>query len=102
MDTFMLSLPHRFLDVEAAEDTVIKIIIDTEISGQWFLIRNNNAWQLTTTAFDHHDASIKFEPDTAWKLFTKGIKPEAGKAASVISGNERLIEPVLKLAAVMA
>jgi hypothetical protein len=102
MDTFMLGLPHRFRDVEAAEDTVIKIIINTEIGGQWFLIRKNHAWRLTTTAFDHHDASITLEPDTAWKLFTKGIKPEAGKAASVISGNERLIEPVLKLIAVMA
>jgi hypothetical protein len=42
------------------------------------------------------------EPDTAWKLFTKGIKPEAAKSVSIISGNEHLIEPALKLIAVMA
>ena len=48
------------------------------------------------------DASVTLEPDTAWKLFTKGIKPEAAKSASNISGNEQLIEPALKLIAVMA
>lgn len=102
MDTFMRGLPYRYRDVRAAEDTVVKIIINSEIGGQWFMIRNNSGWQLTTAAVERHDASITLEPDTAWKLFTKGIKPEAGKAASIITGNEQLIEPVLMLIAVMA
>jgi uncharacterized protein (TIGR03083 family) len=102
MDTFMQAMPYRYRDLQAAENTVIKIIISTEIGGEWFLIRNNNTWQLTTVAIEHPDASIILEPDTAWKLFTKGIKPEVAKAASIISGNEQLIEPALKLIAVMA
>ena len=102
MSTFMRGLPFRYKDVRAAEDTVVKITINSEIGGQWFLIRKNSSWQLTTAVVEHPDASILLEPDTAWKLFTKGIKPEAGKAASTISGNEQLVEPVLMLVAVMA
>ncbi len=102
MDTFMRAIPHRYRDVHAAENTVIKIIVSTEIGGEWFLIRNNNTWQLTTVEIEHADASIILEPDTAWKLFTKGIKPELAKSTSIISGNEQLIDPALKLIAVMA
>ena len=102
MDTFMRGMPHRYRDVQAAENSLVRITISTEIGGQWFLIRNNNAWQLTTNAVELPDASVTLEPDTAWKLFTKGIKPEAAKSASIISGNEQLIEPALKLIAVMA
>ena len=101
MNTFMRGMPYTYRDVQVEENTVIKIIINTEIGGEWFLIRNNGAWQLTTAALEHHDASITLEPDTAWKLFTKGIRPEAGKAASIISGNEQLTGPVY-LIAVMA
>ena len=102
MDTFMRGLPHKYRDVQAAENTVVKVIISTEIGGQWFLIRNKNEWLLTTAKVEQDDASITLEPDIAWKLFTKGIKPEIAKATSVITGNEQLIEPALKLIAVMA
>ena len=102
MNTFMRGMPYRYRDVQAEENTVIKIIINAEIGGEWFLIRNNGAWQLTTAAVEHHDASVTLEPDTAWKLFTKGIRPDAGKAASIISGNEQLTGPVFMLIAVMA
>jgi uncharacterized protein (TIGR03083 family) len=102
MDTFMRGLPFRYRDIRAAENSVVRITISTEIGGQWFLIRTDNAWELTTTAVDHPDASITLGPDTAWKLFTKGIKPEAAKSASVISGNEQLAEPAFKLIAVIA
>ncbi len=84
------------------EDSVVEIIINAEIGGQWFLIRNNNAWQLSKTAVENPDASISLDPDTAWKLFTKGIKPEAAKAASVTTGHENLTEPAFRLIAVMA
>ncbi|HSZ34383.1 MAG TPA: hypothetical protein VK772_13800, partial [Puia sp.] len=102
MDTFMRGLPHRYRDVQAADNTAVKIVIKTEIGGQWFLIRNNNEWLLTTAKVEQDNASITLEPDIAWKLFTKGIKPEIAKATSVITGNEQLIEPALKLIAVMA
>ncbi len=102
MDTFMRGLPHRYRDIQVAENTVVKIVIDTEIGGEWFLIRNNNTWQLTPVAIEYPDASITLEPDTAWKLFTKGIKPEVAKSSSTISGDEQLIEPALRLIAVMA
>jgi len=102
MDTFMRGMPHRYREVPAAEGTVVKITVNTELGGQWLLIRNNNAWQLTKAAVENPDAGITLEPDMAWKLFTKGINPQTAKATSIITGNEQLAEPAFRLIAVMA
>ena len=52
MDTFMRGLPHRYRDVQAEENTVVKIVIDTEIGGEWFLIRNYNPpWQFNNICY---------------------------------------------------
>lgn len=41
-------------------------------------------------------------PNTAWKVFTKGISPETAIQEVTIEGNEELASVVLTLVAVMA
>jgi hypothetical protein len=41
-------------------------------------------------------------PDTAWKLFSKGIKPEQAFEKIEILGDKKMGEVVLKMVSVMA
>ena len=42
-----------------------------------------------------------FDEDLAWRLFTKGVKPEAARAHVVISGDERLALPALGMISII-
>jgi uncharacterized protein (TIGR03083 family) len=102
IDTFMQALPHTYRDIKAAEDTVIKITVTTEIGSDWFLIRNNATWKLSYTADFEPTTTVSIPPAIAWKLFSKGItSADAGKDVA-ISGDEILGEKVLAMVSVMA
>jgi hypothetical protein len=45
---------------------------------------------------------LLMDPDTAWKLFTKGITPTTAKEKVNIDGNLEIADVALKLIAVMA
>ena len=102
MDTFMRGLPYTYRNTRAEEGTTIQFTIDTEIGGSWFISRNNNGWQLSQQAHSVIHASLIIQPDTAWKLFTKGISPAVAMETSLISGDEKLAVVGLTLVAVMA
>jgi uncharacterized protein (TIGR03083 family) len=102
IDTFMQALPHTYRNIKAAEDTVIKITVTTEIGGDWFLIRNNVTWKLSYTTDFEPTTTVSIPPGIAWKLFSKGItSANAGKDIA-IRGDELLGEKVLTMVSVMA
>ena len=102
IDTFMQALPHTYRDVTADEDTIIKIIVSTEIGGCWFLVRKNNAWKLSYTAEFEPSTTVNISPNIAWKLFSKGISSANAWKDVSITGDELLGEKVLTMVSVMA
>jgi len=103
MDTFMQAMPHTYRNTTAEEGTVIQITISTPDGGTWYLYRQQTAWAVAKSIVDKQpDASISISPDTAWKLFTKGIKPDVAIQSAQISGNETLAKVFFGTIAVMA
>jgi uncharacterized protein (TIGR03083 family) len=102
MDTFMRGLPHTYRNTPAEAGTTIQITIDTETGGSWFLVREKDGWQLSTNKHTNSTAALLLQPDTAWKLFTKGIPPEKALEQSDITGDKNLAQTALHLIAVMA
>lgn len=103
INTFMQGLPHTYRNVEAAAGTTVSIKINTEIGGEWQLIRTATNWKLQQpqTANDSQ-ATVLFSPDTAWKLFSKGINPRQAFNNVTITGDQQLGAVALQLVAVMA
>ena len=102
IDTFMQGLPYTYRNLEAATGTQVTVKINTEIGGEWQLVKKDN-WELTpplqnTTS----QATISLDPDTAWKLFSKGISPAQAIDQVKIEGDRRLGAVALQLVAVMA
>ena len=48
------------------------------------------------------DTTIAIDPDTAWKLFSKGITPGQAKATVVMTGDISLAKVTLNMVSVMA
>ena len=103
MDTFMYGLPHTYRNVTSRTGTLITIKILTDIGGEWHLIKTETSWELTKSPTHRpSNASISLEPDTAWKLFSKGISPEEAMEKVGITGSRQLAEVVLQMVSVMA
>jgi len=103
MDTFMQALPYNFRDVNAQTGTVIHVAVKGEAGGDWFVVKQAEKWVLDKTVPDSRfDTSVSFNPDTAWKLFTKGITPDVALKDSVIKGDAALANGIFKMVSVLA
>jgi uncharacterized protein (TIGR03083 family) len=102
IDIFMLALPHTYRSVQADNGTVIKITVTSEIGGIWFLNRIDSRWILSNNSSDTPAAEIVIDPGTAWKLYSKSLRPEQVKNQVEIHGDRKLGEIALTMVSVMA
>jgi len=102
IDIFMLALPHTYRNIAAHNGTVVKITVTTGIGGSWFLVRNNNKWELSKDHSGLPTTEIIIDPDTSWKLFSKSLRPAQVKDNITVKGDQTLGETALTMVSVMA
>ena len=102
IDTLICGLPHTYRNVNAEGGTCIQLTISSSVGGDWFLTRQHAKWLLSKQSSLMPAASITLTPETAWKLFTKGINAEDAKQTAVISGDHDLAAVALTMISVMA
>lgn len=101
IDTFFRGLPHALRYNEAVAGTVIKIIIPSEIGGDWCLEKSAAGWSFCAQpANDVYAATVSLSPDVAWKLFSKSKRPD--EVPAEVEGDPELARAMLNLVAVMA
>jgi uncharacterized protein (TIGR03083 family) len=101
MDTFMQALPHAYRNTPATNGTSIHIVVTSAIGGKWILVQHEDRWKLTQK-YTTPQVEILIEPDTAWKLFTKGMSGKQAEEKIQVTGNPELVKPLLSMLAVMA
>lgn len=102
IDIFMLALPHTYRNVNADNGITIQINILSDIGGSWFLTRSEGKWLLNKKENKAATTEISIEPDMAWKLFSKSLRPEHVKDEIKITGNTKLAEVALTMVSVIA
>ena len=98
----MRALPHTFRTMNAPAGTLIKITVSGEAGGNWFLSKENQGWVLTENNTGSPAAEVSMHPETAWKLFSKGISPAEAEQQVLINGDTLLGKHVLTMVSVMA
>ena len=98
----MRGLPHAYRHIHAPEGTIVSLTVTTDIGGDWYLKRTADNWQLSKTHSGEPAAHLLIDPDTAWRLFSKGITPETAKQMVTITGDAALGETALHMVSVMA
>lgn len=102
LDLFVRALPFTFRDTPAAESSTVRVAIEGPAGGDWTLCREAGGWRLYAGAAPGPGATVTLTDDTAWRLFSKGLRPEAARARVVIDGDDALGSVVLQTLAVMA
>lgn len=96
------ALPYTYRDVEAEAGTTINLWITGEASGQWSLVRHENDWRLYVGVSSTPAVSIHLSDDTAWRLLSKGLKPEEMPSKIQLEGDPELGSKIFEVVAIMA
>lgn len=102
IDTFMFAFSHTFSHISAKKGTVVSIEISTDIGGVWRIVKNDPGWELTNNNNLMPTSTIIIDPDTAWKLFSKSLKPEQVSDNVKIIGDIHFAKQALHMVSVMA
>lgn len=102
IETFLRGLPHTYRHTQARTGTAVRIAVTLDEVIEWFLIKMEDQWIIRETIEGEPEASVTLDADTAWKLFTKAIKPHEALVLAHLTGNKELAGITLNLIAVMA
>src|SRR5687768_16122031 len=102
INIFMFALPYTFGNINAEENTLVRITINSDIGGEWYTKMQQGKWQLVNKTEASPDAEVIIDPDTSWKLFSKSLRPEDVRDKVIIKGNQSLGEVALNMVSVMA
>jgi hypothetical protein len=100
--TFVFALPHTFRNTPAAEGSTVHLRIAGDSGGDWTLQREQGAWRLYTGTSERPTSHVTLHEQVAWRLFTRGITPEAAEPQAAIEGDAELGRQVLKTVSVIA
>jgi uncharacterized protein (TIGR03083 family) len=101
LDTFLRGLPHAYGETSAVEGTVVTFEITGDAGGTWSLRREDGTWRLYAGGEAGAAARVTTDTDTAWRLLTKGLRPEQAAERVRFDGSDALGRPFLHMLAIM-
>jgi len=102
IDTLMYAFPFTFREVSADDGTTVSLIVTSDIGGQWNIVKTDSGWTLNKETGVKSNATVRIDPNTTWKLFSKSWRPEQVMDQVEISGDTLLGQNVLRIVAFMA
>jgi hypothetical protein len=96
----MRALPHHYRNTKAENGDVLEFNI--EHFGSWFIVYQDGKWILTRETPEKTICKTLIPKDIAWRIFTKGIKPNAAKKSIKFEGSSpHLGQQILNMLAIM-
>jgi Mycothiol maleylpyruvate isomerase N-terminal domain len=101
LDLSVRAFPRAYRDVAAAVGTTIVFEVDGDAATVWSLTREHREWQVTRGRPARATATIRTDPDTAWKLLYNALSVDEARARVAISGDRSAAEPMFSARSVM-
>jgi uncharacterized protein (TIGR03083 family) len=102
MDTFAYALPHTFRNTPAPTGTVVALEISGEAGGTWLVGKEEEGWKRLHNSASTPHTTVTTDAGTAWKLFSKSLRPAQVREQVSVNGDHDLAEVVLNMVSVMA
>lgn len=80
----------------------MRLEIAGEAGGVWSVVREEDRWVLATDVDGEPAASVAFDQDTAWRLFTMGLGKDEARERSRLKGDSALASNVLETVSIIA
>jgi hypothetical protein len=100
--TFVHALPVAYGQTPAPPGTLVALAIPGPAGGDWALRRAEEGWQLDAGPAGAPACQVTLPPGVAWRLFTRGLAPEAARAQATLSGQVDLAAPLFDAVAILA
>lgn len=81
LDAFALAPPHTLREVPAATGSVVTLDITEPAGGSWSVVHDDDGWVTTVEVPATSVATLQIDQNTGWRLFTRGISPDAGRSS---------------------
>jgi len=102
LDLFMRALPVAYRDTPAVEGTSVGVAIEGEAGDRWSVQHEAGRWRLYAGIGPAPAATVTMTDDTAWRLFSKGLRGEGARSRIRVDGNQALGAVALGALAVLA
>ncbi|HYG61857.1 MAG TPA: maleylpyruvate isomerase N-terminal domain-containing protein [Thermoanaerobaculia bacterium] len=93
LETFLRSVPRAYEGLDAAEGTRVRIVLEAPVDGTYSLVRIGGPgghWRLEPGSPSPWQASVELDPETAWRVFTRGHGREEALRRARIDGDPAL------------
>jgi len=101
LDTFMRALPHTLREATAPDGTVLQMVVTGPAGGSWTCTRGPDRWRLRREPHPRPTARVELDPDTAWRLCTRGITPGRAAARARVEGDRQLAAAALQIVSII-
>ncbi|MFE7115172.1 maleylpyruvate isomerase family mycothiol-dependent enzyme [Streptomyces sp. NPDC057654] len=103
LDTFMRALPHTLRDVGAPAGTRVRVSVDGPAGGDWTATATDRGtWSLAPSDGPQRlAATLHLDPETAWRLCTRGLQPAEALARARIDGDRELAAAACRIVSVI-
>lgn len=102
LETFARGLPFAYRDCRLPDGARVVVEVTGAVELAWTLRREDGAWSLWSARDERPLASISLPADVAWRVWTKGIGPEAARELMTVDGDDALALPLTRFVAIMA
>jgi len=101
LDTFLRALPHTLREVHMPDGTALEVTVTGPAGGTWTCLRDNGRWTLRQQPRPSADARLTLDPDTTWRLCTRGITPTQASARAHADGDPQLTDTALSIVSII-
>ncbi|ARQ69633.1 maleylpyruvate isomerase family mycothiol-dependent enzyme [Streptomyces marincola] len=101
LDTFLRALPHTLRAVDAPVGTQLRVRIDGPAGGTWTATATGERWSLAPPAGERPAATLELDPETAWRLCTRGIAPDDALTLARLHGDRDLAAAACRIVSIV-
>jgi uncharacterized protein (TIGR03083 family) len=100
VDTFLRALPYTLRFERRPIGTRLTFVVDGAGGSSWTVERNATGWGFVAPDL-RADCVVRIDMDTAWRLCTRAIEPDAARDRAVISGDDALGRAALGMVSII-
>ncbi|MEB3031076.1 maleylpyruvate isomerase family mycothiol-dependent enzyme [[Mycobacterium] nativiensis] len=98
---FLHAVPVALRGQRRPRGTAIRFEITGPAGGRWAVVSDGTGWDLTAAPVEDPAGSVRLDPDTLWRLASRGITVEQGCERSELRGDLELAGAAASLLAVV-
>ncbi|MFG2449251.1 hypothetical protein ACGFSG_07735 [Streptomyces sp. NPDC048512] len=95
-------LPHTLRNTPASAGTQLQVAIDGPVGSTWTATATGERRSPAEAPAGRAAASVRLEPDSTWRLCTRGIDPDTALARARINGDHQLAAAACRIVSIVS